>query len=161
MQKNCNVHFTKSGRTPNEQYFLDPDLGHQKGTSSVLRGWSCGKRGGWGGWVLNLCAPAETGSREKSHKSQWLWHMPVVPAFSRLGQDCCKFQASLGYKLSLVLLKRAETGSHSTAQASLDLLGSNTGPTPASCESDTQASAAMVGSCGTQRLECSLCGEGE
>ncbi|KAK7800952.1 hypothetical protein U0070_004634, partial [Myodes glareolus] len=31
MQKNCNVHFTKSGRMPSEQYFLDPDSGHQKG----------------------------------------------------------------------------------------------------------------------------------
>ncbi|CAH7388520.1 NTPase KAP family P-loop domain-containing protein 1 isoform X2 [Phodopus roborovskii] len=30
MQKNYNVHFTKSARTPNEQYFLDPELGHQK-----------------------------------------------------------------------------------------------------------------------------------
>ncbi|XP_029411322.1 NTPase KAP family P-loop domain-containing protein 1 isoform X2 [Nannospalax galili] len=31
MQKNYNVRFTKSARTPNEQYFLDPELGHQKG----------------------------------------------------------------------------------------------------------------------------------
>ncbi|KAL1768929.1 NTPase KAP family P-loop domain-containing protein 1 [Sigmodon hispidus] len=31
MQKNYNVHFTKSGRTPSERHFLDPELGHQKG----------------------------------------------------------------------------------------------------------------------------------
>ncbi|XP_031241433.1 NTPase KAP family P-loop domain-containing protein 1 [Mastomys coucha] len=31
MQKNYNVHFTKNARTPNERYFLDPELGHQKG----------------------------------------------------------------------------------------------------------------------------------
>ncbi|XP_032750175.1 NTPase KAP family P-loop domain-containing protein 1 isoform X2 [Rattus rattus] len=31
MQKNYNVHFTKNARAPNEQHFLDPELGHQKG----------------------------------------------------------------------------------------------------------------------------------
>lgn len=148
MQKNCNVHFTKSGRMPNEQYFLDPDSGHQKGKSSVLRGWSCGKRGGWGGWVLNLCAPTETGSREKPQEPIVVAHARVS-AFSRLRQeDCCKFQSSLGYKVRMALLKRAETGSHSTAQASLDLLGSSTAPTPASRESDTSFTA-MLGSCRT------------
>ncbi|XP_020028500.2 NTPase KAP family P-loop domain-containing protein 1 isoform X1 [Castor canadensis] len=31
MQKHYNVHFTKSARSPTERYFLDPELGHQKG----------------------------------------------------------------------------------------------------------------------------------
>lgn len=131
MQKNYNVHFTKNARTPNERYFLDPELGHQKGKGSFLRGWAVAGEAGRGGWVLNLCTREETGSREKSHKSQ-LWHMPGVPAFSRLRWgDCCKFRASLGYRVRLVLQKRAKTGSRSVAQAGLDL-GSNTPSAPAS-----------------------------
>jgi hypothetical protein len=41
MQKHYNVHFTKSARSPTERYFLDPELGHQKGKGSVCRarGW--------------------------------------------------------------------------------------------------------------------------
>lgn len=57
-----------------------------------------------GSQMLNLCTREETGSREKSHKSQ-LWHMPGVPTFSRLRwENRCKFRASLGYRVRLVLL---------------------------------------------------------
>lgn len=74
MQKNYHVHFTKNARAPNEQYFLDPELGHQKGKDSLLRGRVVSGEAGRGGWMLlNLYTREETGSREKSHKSQ-LWH---------------------------------------------------------------------------------------
>lgn len=68
MQKNYNVHFTKNARTPSERRFLDPELGHQKGKSSFLRGWVVAGEAGRGGWVLSVCTREDMGSREKSHK---------------------------------------------------------------------------------------------
>lgn len=49
MHKHCTVHFSKGAlplRTPAEAYFLDPELGHQKGRGAVwgrrktCRGWA-------------------------------------------------------------------------------------------------------------------------